>query len=65
MLARIISYVFGSVVFSLKIYLHWVIFGEINFIPYYFSWRIIFIPIYGLTSIISMEHFYKKINKEI
>lgn len=65
MLARIISYAFGGVLFSLKVYLYWAIFGEIDLISYYFSWRIIFIPIYALTSMILMEHFYKKINKRI
>jgi hypothetical protein len=39
------------------------LFGEEKLIAaYYFSWRIIFLPIFYLISLVIMEFLYKKLN---
>lgn len=45
------------------IYFPWKISGQEGIFSYYFSWRIVLIPVYILISLVCMEHFYKLINK--
>jgi len=63
MMKIIISYIFGSLIFMFFIYFPWKIYGQEGIFSYYFSWRIVLIPVYILISLVCMEHFYKLINK--
>lgn len=60
---RLFSYAIGFAIFGAFIFGAWLFFhGGISIFDFYFSWKILMIPVFYIVSLIIMEWIFKRLN---